>query len=232
MNQRMNQHINQHMLRILVRKDLRLVATPVLCYLGAGLLALGLMAVQQQGCFYAGTVLLITSLMALGFHPAMITVVGERKEQTLAFVMSLPITPTDFTASKLLANLLAFFVPWTVLLLGCMVLIRLQPSIPDGMIPLAAILFGVVATGAVTILCMAIVSESMQLTIAVQIASNLLFQAIMYSASNNPVIQAGMHSDTVTWRGPALAYCGAYAGIALLALGVTLWRQSRKTSFV
>jgi ABC-2 type transport system permease protein len=228
----MSHHMNQPMINILVRKDLRLVTTPILCYLGAGLLALGLMAIQRQGCFYGGTVLLITALMALGFHPSMITVVGERKEQTLAFVMSLPITPTDFTASKLIANLLAFFVPWTLLLLGCMAVIRLQPSIPDGMMPLAAILFGVVGAGAVMILCVAIVTESMQLTIAIQIASNLLFQVIMYAASNNPVIQAGMRSDTVTWRGPALAYCSAYVLIALLALGVTLWRQARKTSFV
>ena len=224
--------MNIHMIRILTLKDMELVAKPVMIYLAGGLFAVGMMAIPQPGCFHAGTVLLITTLMALGFHPSMATVVGERKEQTLAFVMSLPITPADYTLSKLAANLSMFFVPWTVLLLGCSTLILLQQSIPDGLIPFAAILFGLIAASAVMILCVAIVSESMQWTIAVQITSNLVFQAIMYAASNDPTIKAGMTGEAVLWSGPVLAYGGAYLGIIILALATTLWFQSRKTSFV
>jgi ABC-2 type transport system permease protein len=223
--------MNARMVRILVRKDLHLVAAPALGYLAAGTLALGMMAMPGQGFYYAGVVLLITALMALGFHPAIMTAAGERKGQTLAFVMSMPITPADYTVAKLAVNLLVFFVPWTLLLAGCAAVIHAMPSLPDGMIPLAVILFGVIGASAVVILCVALVTESMGLTILVQVASNMAFQGVIYSASNHPVIKAQMTGDAILWSGPVLAYLGAYVAIACSALAAAVWRQSRKTAF-
>jgi len=223
--------MNTHMIRILMRKDLHLVAAPALAYSAGGALALGLMAMPGQGFYYAGVVLLITSLMALGFHPAIATAVGERKGQTLAFVMSLPITPADYTAAKLAVNLLVFFVPWTVLLLACIALIHALPWIPDGLIPLAVILFGVIGASAVVILCVGVASESVPLTILVQVGTNLVFQGVIFAASNHPVIKAGMAGDTILW-GPTPAYYGVYAAIALVALASAVWLQTRKTTFI
>jgi len=228
----MNKKTNVNMVRILMRKDLQLVAAPALTYFAGGVLALGLMSVHAEGSYYAGVVLLITALMALGFHPAIATAVGERKGQTLAFVMSLPITPTDYTVAKLAVNLLVFFVPWTLLLLGCAMLIHWRADLPDGLIPLAVILFGVVAASSVVILCVGVATESMPLTIVTQVASNLAFQGVMFSASNNPQIKAAMAGDVVAWSPPVLGYLGVYACIILLALAATVWAQSRKTSFL
>ena len=224
--------MNTHMIRILVRKDLRLVTLPVLCYLAAGLVSIGIMSVEQHAWFYAGSVLLITSMIALGFHPPMATVVGERKEQTLAFVMSMPITPADYTWSKLVANLMLFFIPWAILLAATIGLILLRPSLPDGLIPYSSILFGAIASSAVVILCIGIVSESLHWTIGTQIASNLLFQAVMYAASTTPAIKATMNGELVDWNAPALAFLGIELAIAVIALPVTLWLQSRKTDFL
>jgi len=224
--------MNKHMISILIRKDVRLVVLPVLCYLAAGLASVAMMGVERLAWFYAGSVLLITSLIALGFHPPMATVVGERKEQTLAFVMSMPITPADYTWSKLLANLLLFFAPWALLLAATVGLILLRPSMPDGLIPYAVILFGAIAASAVLILCIGIVSESMHWTIATQIVSNLVFQGVMYAASNATAIKATMQGDVVDWNGTALTFLGIELAIAVLALPVTLWLQSRKTDFI
>lgn len=224
--------MNKHMISILIRKDVRLVVLPVLCYLAAGLASVAMMGVERLAWFYAGSVLLITSLIALGFHPPMATVVGERKEQTLAFVMSMPITPADYTWSKLLANLLLFFAPWALLLAATVGLILLRPSMPDGLIPYAVILFGAIAASAVLILCIGIVSESMHWTIATQIASNLVFQGVMYAASNATAIKATMQGDVADWNGTALTFLGIELAIAVLALPATLWLQSRKTDFI
>jgi ABC-2 type transport system permease protein len=224
--------MNHSMIRILIRKDMRLLAVPVLCYLAAGLVSVGLMGVEQHAFFYGGSVLLITATIALGFHPPMATVVGERKEQTLAFVMSMPITPTDYTWSKLLANLLLFFVPWAVLLAATVGLILLRPSLPDGLIPYSVILLGAIAGSAVLILCIGIVSESMHWTIATQIVCNLVFQAVMYGASNAPAIKATMQGEVVDWNPAALTFLGIELAVAVIALPVTLWLQSRKTDFL
>lgn len=224
--------MNTKMIGILIRKDVRLLLTPVLFYMAVGIASIGMMGIERHVWFYGGSVLLITSLIALGFHPTMATVVGERKEQTLAFVMSMPMTPTDYTSSKLAANLMMFFVPWTLLLIGCVTLISMRPSMPDGLIPLTAILFGAIASGAVLILAVAIVSESLQLTVATQIACNLAFQGVMYAASNAASIKTIMQGDAVVWNTSVIQFLATELVIALVALGATLWLQSRKTDFI
>jgi len=224
--------MNTKMIGILIRKDMRLLMTPVLFYLAVGVASIGMMGIERHAWFYGGTILLITALIALGFHPTMATVVGERKDQTLAFVMSMPITPTDYTSSKLAANLMMFFVPWTLLFIGCVTLISMRSSMADGLIPYAAILFGAIAAGAVLILAVALVSESLQLTIATQIACNLAFQAIMYAASNAASIKATMQGDAVVWNTAVMQFLGTELAVAIVALAATLWLQSRKTDFL
>lgn len=223
--------MNPHMIRILIAKDLRLAALPALLYLAAGLAAAGMMAVGEPMWMHAGGILMISALMALGFHPVMATTVRERKDQTLAFVMSMPITPADYTLSKLAANMLLFFVPWTILLLACVKVIGSTPEIPDGLVPYSTILFGYLGASAVLILGVSVVSESMQLTIAAQICCNLGFQAIVYASSHDPVISATMYGEAAVWSSPVLAYASAFLCVSLLIVLASLWLQSRKRSF-
>jgi hypothetical protein len=224
--------MNMRMIGILVRKDLHLLRLPVLFYLAAGALSVGLMGVERHIAFYAGSVLLITALIALGFHPSMATVVGERKEQTLAFVMSMPLTPADYLWSKLLTNAVLFFIPWALLTAATVGLIVARPTLPDGLIPYALILFGAIATGAVLILCVALATESMQWTIVAQVGCNLAFQGVMYGASNVAAIRSTLNGELVVWSGPVLLFLGLEAACAALLLALTLWHQSRKTDFI
>ncbi len=224
--------MNMRILAILIRKDVRLVLMPVLFYMLVGAVAIGMMGVERHAFFYAGSVLLITAMIALGFHPTMATVVGERKEQTLAFIMSMPITPTDYIWTKILANLLLFFVPFLLLVAGTLGMIAVRPAMPDGLIPYSVILFGYLAATAVLILCVALVTESMQWTIVAQIIGNLGFQGIMYSASNIPAIKATINTESIVWSEPALLFIGGEMAICIVLLAATLWLQSRKTDFI
>lgn len=224
--------MNTRMIGILIQKDVRLVMVPVLLYLLVGTLAIGMMGIEREGWFYAGSVLLITAMIALGFHPAMATVIGERKERNLAFIMSMPITPTDYTWAKLLANLLLFFVPWALLVGGTMAMIAARPAMPDGLMPFSAILFGYLAACAMLILSVAVVSESMQWTIVIQVACNLGFQGIMYGASNMVSVKSTMHGNAVLWSEPVLLFIGVEIALSVLMLAATLWLQSRKTDFI
>jgi len=103
--------MSTRMVGILIRKDLALMALPALGYLFGGAVGIGLMAIEGRAWFNAGAILLISALFGLGFHPCMATVIGERKDKTLAFIMSMPITPAEYTLAKIGANLLVFFVP-------------------------------------------------------------------------------------------------------------------------
>lgn len=224
--------MNTRMIAILVRKDIGLVLLPVLLYVAVGVLSIGLMAANSHAAFYAGTVLMISAMMALGFHPPMATIVGERKEQTLAFVMSMPTTPVEYLSAKLAANLLVFFLPWALLALATMALIAASPTIPDGLMPYTAVLFGAIASGALCIIAVAIATESMQLTIATQIISNLAFQGVLFGASNLPAIKAHLHGEVAVWDQAVMAFLGAELVIGLLFMAAATWLQSRKTSFI
>src|SRR5262249_47877822 len=56
----------------------------------------------------------INVFIGVSFHVVLGPVLGERERKTLAFVMSLPVTPRDATVAKLSAALVLFIVPASV----------------------------------------------------------------------------------------------------------------------
>jgi hypothetical protein len=114
--------MNYSMIRILILKDWYLQRWSVLASLLGGLIALGIVCLGGNAAFMVGLVLLITALIAVGAQLAVTTMVNERKEQTLPFVMSLPISYREYTSAKLLGTLLIFMLPWLTLVMAVLVL--------------------------------------------------------------------------------------------------------------
>jgi ABC-2 type transport system permease protein len=224
--------MNTRIIRQLMRKDLSMISTPVLCYFIAGLVAVAMFAMENKAAFYGGMVLMISALVTLSVHPPVNSLCHERKEGTLVFVMSLPISPRDYLWSKLMFNLLTFFVPTTVLLLATCALFAWQDAIPDGMIPFVVILFGAIATNAVVILAMAVVTESLEKTIVTMAVCNLAFHAVFYAAANLQAMQAHIGGPVAVWNATVFAFLAAFAAIIAATFAVTLWLQSRKTDFI
>src|SRR5690606_10060187 len=102
-------------------------------YLVGGILGLAIFSMPHTYGFYMGCLILMTVMIASGFHMINLTVINEKKEQTLPFIMSLPIRPVDYAMGKLIANLLMFTVPWLMLTLG-LVFVTLFGPIPDGLL--------------------------------------------------------------------------------------------------
>ncbi|MEP7010254.1 MAG: ABC-2 transporter permease [Acidobacteriota bacterium] len=220
------------MVRRLVLKDWYFQRKPIFGYLAAGVLALALIADPNEGAFFAGSILMITVLLAVGIHLAMASVVEERKDQTLAFVMSLPISVKEYTTAKILSNLLIFLVPWLTLLIGSFVVIAVKPGLPDGLIPFTAIILLELFASSVLILSVALVSESQNWTIGAIVFGNLFFQGFLYTVSHLPSIAQTMKGSRIVWSPAALTLLvGEVAAIALM-VGSTFWLQSRKTDFL
>ena len=64
---------------------------------------------------YVGGVSLICTLVILNIFLVMSGVVQERKDKVLLFVLSLPVSTTQYMVAKVVANAIAFVVPWLVL---------------------------------------------------------------------------------------------------------------------
>lgn len=224
--------MNASIVKLLILKDWYFLRWPILGYLGAGALALALLSAGREGAFFAGSILLMTVLISAGIHVAMATVVQERTDQTLPFVMSLPISPRDYTVAKILANVLIFLVPWLVLLLGTLFLIVLLVDVPDGLIPFTVLLLTELFLGYILVLAVALVSESQGWAIGAIVFGNLFFQAFMYIVSHMPSIAATIEGPVAVWNGPAVGLLLSEIAAIVLLLGLTFYFQNRKTDFL
>lgn len=223
---------NGFMIRRLVLKDWYFHRFALLGYLLGGTLALVMVATGGSLSFYLGASLLITVLIALGIHLPMSTVIEERRRRTLAFVMSLPISPRDYTLAKILANLLIVLVPWLALLIGTAAVILARPALPDGLLPFAVVLLAEIFAGSCLILGVALVTESLGWTVAAMVFGNLFFQAFLYRVSHLPSIAAAIETEKAAFNRAELGLLAALLLFIVLVLQLTFFLQSRKKDFL
>ena len=102
--------MNYAMVKRLILKDWYLQLWTILASLVGVVATLGIIASGGKVAFLLGLILLIMVVISIGAQMPMSTIVTERKEQTLPFVMSLPISYREYTASKIWGNLLVCLV--------------------------------------------------------------------------------------------------------------------------
>ncbi len=224
--------MTQSMLRHLVRKDWYLNRNMIGICLALGAAALVAVGFGGKGAFYSGSVLLIAVVMGLGIYLAIATVIYERKEQTLPFVMSLPISPREYTTAKIVANVSIFLVPWAALSAGAVTMIIGRENLPDGLLPFTLLMFAELFASYCLILAVALVSESEAWTIVTMIGCNLLFNYFLYFVSHIEAIAEHMAGPSAVWNAPVFQLLVALVATTGLVLASTFYLQSRKTDFL
>ena len=204
----------------LIRKDCYLHRWLSVGSMGAGIVALGLVASGGAARFYMGCVLLVTVLIALGATLTILSVVEERQEQTLPFIMSLPVSVQQYAAAKILANLLIFGATWSVLLLGALSLILISDKLPNGLVVYALILSGEILLSTCAILAVAMITRSLPWTIGTMIFGNLVFNGVVFQLFRSPTFIAAAESPSVVWPLEALSLL--FAELACIALLLTI----------
>lgn len=92
----------------LARKDLSLLRWPFLLYVALGVVAVGLAGIDDRAARSLGLTLAANVLIATCFHLVLSNVLGERQHRTLAFVLSLPVSPREIVAAKLLSSVVMY----------------------------------------------------------------------------------------------------------------------------
>jgi len=228
----MNPALDLSMVRRLIHKDWQLNRWMIVSYLALGVLALAILGYGSEGTFYAGSVLMFSALIGVGIHLIIVTVLLERKEQTLAFVMSLPISPIDYTCAKLLANLGAFLFPWATLTLATLGVIYSHQAIADGLVPYALLVLTEILVSYCLMLAVALVSESEGWTILAIVVCNLMLNFFLYKTSNMPAIQQHLDGPTAVWNETVLRILAIEVGLALVVVCLTFMLQARKRDFL
>lgn len=226
----MNFGLNVPVIRLLIVKDWQLFQKQLAAYVLAGFAALTLLGLAKPWAFYLGSLALIVVLVAAACFAIATSLLVERKEQTLAFVMSLPVSPLDFTAAKLLGNLLTFGVPFAVLLLGTLVVILTTP-LPDGLVILALLLFGHVLLAYSVSLAVAMQVESEGWNTFAMIGSMVLINPFLMAIGQVEAIQGPLRGDAIAWSLPAALILVGQLLVSAAALAGAAWWQGRKAAF-
>jgi ABC-2 type transport system permease protein len=224
--------MNYTMVNRLILKDWFFLRGAIFAYFVTGLLAIGLTAMGTDASSYAGSILLITVMIAIGFHLVMVTVVQERSEHTLPFIMSLPISPMEYTTAKIAANLLIFLIPWVTLTTGAMLLLGSEGARSGALIPFTLIILTELLVAYTLVLTVAIVTESQGWTIGVLVVTNLFFQGFLYWVSHMPAVATGMKGHGAVWDQTAVTLLAAEVGIAIFLIFMAFVLQARKKEFL
>lgn len=222
--------LNHSMIKKLISKDWYLTRKIIALYLAGGIFALSFISLGEWQ-FYIGSVLLITVLIGLGNHQIAVTLIQERKEQTLPFIMSLPISPMDYIIAKMIANMTIFIVPWLLILVGIAVVFLTTP-IPDGLLPYSIILCLLMFVNYCVTWSFGTAIASEGSLIFVMVALNCLINPFMYVLGKTPEIANYVKGAEMVWNNTAIGLIAAEVSIIVLALAAALYIQARKKVFL
>lgn len=222
--------LNIPVIRLLVAKDWQLFQQQLAFYVLAGIVALCLLGLAKPWAFYIGSLMLIIVTVSVACFSISTSLMTERKEKTLAFVMSLPVSPLDFTVAKLAGNLLTFAVPFLVIAGGTLAMVWFTP-LPDGLFVYSLLIYGYILLAFSVSLAVAMSVESEGWSTFAMIGSMSMINPFMMAMSQVPAINDRVREDAIAWSAEAV---GILAGVVLLSVavvGTTAWYHGRKPAF-
>lgn len=219
-------------IRQLVLKDWRLYRRHISLTVVGGAVALAVSQYATESTVLLGSVWFFVVLCILGSMLPLSSIVNERKKQNLAFVMSLPVSSTQYTTAKILSTVAMFLAPWLALLIAAVLLIETRDVIPHGAIPMLLILAMLPFVVFCLILGTALVSESEGWGIAVSVVCNSSYWFIFFLLARVPALRANSKARLAVWNSTVLAVLFSEIGLIALVMALTFFLQSRKRDFV
>jgi ABC-2 type transport system permease protein len=213
----------------LILKDWYLQRRMVVMALVGGLPALpspsagGLVGVFGVTVTFAWTVILAIGL-------AQSTVMNEKNKQNEPFVMSLPVTPLEYAAAKILANVSMFLVVWLVLMAGLFLMFTVQGH--PGLLPPATVLAFAIVVGFCIMLSTSIVIRSERVFALTMTATNFAFGLTWLVLSQLPGLMYQAFGPVAVWSPQILWFLAVEVLVLVVALALGAFGQSRRTSFL
>jgi ABC-2 type transport system permease protein len=222
---------NFSMIRTLIVKDWYLNRWMILGSIPAGLGSLAIVLIGKQIAFLLSIIFLCMVIIGVGAQLATATTINERKEQTLAFIISLPVSWLEYTAAKILANLIIFLIPWLIVSSGAL-LVLLLPGATHGLLPFTAIMAVEMLVTTCLIIAAGVITESQAWVTVAILCSSLGINILGYVFAHLPGISTYMFGMQVLWTPTAWTVLVAELLMVPLLLGMTFYIQSRKTDFL
>lgn len=215
----------------LIRKDWRLNRVAVATGVILGILALALVQLGGEVPFVVGAVCFYTVLGVLASLLPQ-NIYNEQKNQTRAFVMSLPVSPVQYTIAKLISTVGVFLLAWLTLVGVASSVIAGREQIPNGMIPFMVVLAAMVLVGFTLICAVGMVAEKEGYAIATMIGCNLFYSLGWYFLIRLPEVNQYLGGPNVVWSPFLVTVIAVEFLLITLVLALTLYLQTRKQNVI
>jgi hypothetical protein len=168
-------------------------------------------------------------MIVLVIYLVMAVVLQEKKDKALLFILSLPVSTTQYTLAKMAASFIAFFGSWLVLSVTCLAIIAAS-AIPDGMIPITTSILLYFLCYFCVLLGVAIATESAATIPVVIVIGNVLINFFIPLVFRLP---SGAHAsgESATWGADIVAVLVLEIALCAAALVIGFVVQTRKKDF-
>ena len=216
----------------LILKDWRLQSRMIILLTLAGAAALAFLPIGGKA-IVIGTVFFFVAMIFCACLLPVQNIVNEQKKQTLPFIMSLPVSSARYGAAKLISTTGMFLISWLALLGAALFMILIRHTVPNGAIPMGMILMGFPLIGFCLVTGAALIGESEGwATGALAITNSSYWLVWFILVSHVPSLMQNSSSPVAVWSPAVFKILGVELTIILLTLGLTMFLQSRKRSFI
>lgn len=224
--------MNFNSIQILFLKDLFLSRRQMFAYLLTGLIASVVAALTNPTLAFVGFIGMVTVAIASGMHLIGMLLLAESTDQTRIFVMSLPVSLLEYSIGKIAVVLTTFLIPWSGMFACSAVLTFVVPGSSHGSIIVLPVIFLFLLAAFTVQLVVAVVSESVGLTITVMVACNIAFNVFLMKLFALPEISAATKSDIVSWPPVLTTLHAVELAIIFIALAIAFLAQTRKRDLI
>ena len=216
--------------RQLILKDLYLLRWMMVGSIGAGMAAIAIMPLSQVSS-YVGAVSLVCTLIILNIFLVMNGVAQEKKDKVILFILSLPVSTTQYVMAKVAANSIAFLVPWLALTMATFAVVDAS-AIPNGLLPYWLAALGYILFYYCALLAVGLLWDSAGAHTTAIIVGNVSFNFFVPFLLRLPSVAAHAKGDTAVWTGDVVAIIAAELLAGVLVLGSAVYLRSRTGDFV
>ena len=224
--------MNSFMVKKLIQKDWFAIRYSVYGCTLLGVIGLFMFLLGGFYGMYLGAVALDIAIIVLMTAIVIPVVILERKTQTLAFLLSLPISNLEFTLAKSLVCLGVYFFTWLLLYVAAIVVLLIRIDIASNLIPYFTVLYGAALMFYCLVFTVAIVTDSNLWTMIVFSLSNIIIQVSIGLGRTAAGIQESVKSPTMLWNGTIIGMLEFELIVIVLSLPTMLFLQLRKKDFL
>jgi len=217
----------------LISNDFKINKVAILMWLVAAVIGI-LIAFFIPGLLAAniGFSLILSSVLGLGIHMMMHTVIFDKVKGTQIFIMSLPVTFRQHTTAKLLVNLVAFYIMWALLAFACLYIPFSQSLFPMGNLPMMAMVLFSILPAYSLMLSVCISSQSVGYTVIATISSVIGTSAYLWAVVYTEPIGNFVWGNEAVWNNTVYGIVIAQILLGIIIPLLTVLMKFKKKDFI